>query len=155
MIFTIRRSQPADDAARAALLAPTYGSDVATLVSEAGEIRTRYGDFGDLAPGLIGWVAEDENDRIIATLEASIRLFANGCDTVRILFVEGIAVRDDARRATLGTALMDTAVSWARDQGIQEIASDALLEDTAAQDWHLAMGFEVTEKTVCFRRVIS
>ena len=152
--FTIRIAEPADDAARAALLAPTYGSDAATLVTEAAEIRMRYREFGDLAPGLIGWVAEDRTGHILGTIEASIRLFANGCASIGILFIEGIAVDDTARQNGIGTALVETAAQWAKTQGISELASDALLDDNAAQDWHLALGFEVTEKTVCFRRPV-
>ena len=152
--FTIRIAEPADDAARAALLAPTYGSDAKTLVSEAAEIRAHYRQFGDLAPGLIGWVAQDRTGQIIGTLEASIRLFANGCESVGILFIEGIAVDDAVRQTGIGTALVETAAQWAKTQGISELASDAHLEDSTTQDWHLAMGFEVTERTVCFRRTV-
>lgn len=152
--FTIRIAEPADDSARAALLAPTYGSDTATLVTEVAEIRRRYRQFGDLAPGLIGWVAVDDGGHVLGTIEASIRLFANGCESVGILFIEGIAVDDAVRQTGIGTALVETAAQWAKTQGISELASDAHLEDSVTQDWHLAMGFEVTERTVCFRRPV-
>ena len=152
--FTIRIAEPADDSARAALLAPTYGSDTATLVTEVAEIRRRYRQFGDLAPGLIGWVAVDDGGHVLGTIEASIRLFANGCESVGILFIEGIAVADAAQRNGIGRALVEAAAQWAETQGISELASDALLEDSISQDWHLALGFAETERTVCFRRPV-
>ena len=153
--ITIRRAGPEDDAAKAALLAPAYGTDAATLTREAAEIRSRWRDFGDLAPGLIAWVAVDENARVVGAAEATIRLFANGCESLRVLFLEGIAV-DPARRGSgTAAALMAVIEDWARREGISEIASDALLTDAEGQAFHRALGFAETERVIGFRKVMA
>ena len=150
---TIRLAAPGDDHPRAALLAPGYRCAPETLITEAAEIRHRFGSFGDLAPGVVAWVAEDEG-RIIATAEATVRLHANGCETLRVLFIEGIAVADDHRRGGVARALMTAIEFWAREQGIAEIASDVHADDVMARDWHRALGFTETETVVCLRRPV-
>ena len=72
--FTIRQARPEDDAARAALLASSYGADAARLAAEAADIRRRFRDFGDLAPGIVQLVAEDANGAILGALKATVRL---------------------------------------------------------------------------------
>jgi len=153
--ITIRRAGPEDDAAKAALLAPAYGTDAATLIREAAEIRSRWRDFGDLAPGLVAWVAVDDDNRIIGAAEATLRLFANGCESLRVLFLEGIAVDPAHRENGAATALMAAIEDWARCEGISEIASDALLTDAGGQAFHRALGFAETERVIGFRKVIS
>jgi len=153
--FTIRMARPADDTVRAALLAPTYRCAPETLIAEAAEIRSRFRSFGDLAPGLVAWVAEDRNGAVIATAEATVRLHANGCDTLRVLFLEGIAVAEDSRGKGVGKALLDAVEAWARRQGIAEIASDIQADYTAARRWHRRLGFAETETVVCLRRPVG
>jgi hypothetical protein len=46
--FTIRQARPEDDAARATLLAPTYGADAAGLAAA-------FGILAILRPGSSGW----------------------------------------------------------------------------------------------------
>ena len=59
---------------RDVLLAPTYEADAARLPAEAADIRRRFRDFGDLAPGIVRLVAEDANGAILGALEATVRL---------------------------------------------------------------------------------
>ena len=153
--FTIRMALPTDDADRAALLAPTYRCAPETLIAEAAEIRRRFRSFGDLAPGLVAWVAADRDGAVIAAAEATVRLHANGCETLRILFLEGLAIAAAHRGRGVGAALLGTAESWARQQGISEIASDIQADDAAARHWHRRMGFEETETVICLRRRIG
>lgn len=152
---TIRRATAQDDAAKAALLAPTYGTDAATLVREAAEIRLKWRDFGDLAPGVIAWVAVDADGRVIGAAEATLRLFANGCESLRVLFLEGIAVDPAHRDTGTAAAIMATIETWAMSEGISEIASDALLTDADGQAFHRALGFAETERVIGFRKVIA
>ena len=85
--FTIRKAGPGDDAQHAALLAPTYGTDAAGLAAEAAEIRRRFQTFGDLAPGIVRLVAEGTDGAILSALEATVRLYANGCESVGVMFL--------------------------------------------------------------------
>ena len=100
-------------------------------------------------------MAVDENTRVVGAAEATIRLFANGCESLRVLFLEGIAVDLAHRGSGTATALMAAIEDWARRKGISEIASDALLTDSAGQAFHRALGFAETERVIGFRKVMA
>ena len=153
--FTIRQAGPGDDAARAALLAPTYEVDAAGLAAEAADIRRRFRDFGDLAPGVVRLVAEDADGAILGALEATVRLYANGCESVGVMFLEGIAVAPSCRETGIAAALLAQLEDIAREAGITEIASDSRIDDAVGADFHLANGFAETERVTCFVRKIG
>ena len=153
--FTIRQARPEDDAARRALLAPTYGADAAGLAAEAADIRRRFRDFGDLAPGIVRLVAEDANGAILGALEATVRLYANGCESVGVMFLEGIAVAPSCRETGIAAALLARLEVIAVEAGITEIASDSRIDDAIAADFHLANGFAEAERVTCFVRKIG
>ena len=153
--FTIRQARPEDDAARATLLAPTYGADAAGLAAEAADIRRRFWDFGDLAPGIVRLVAEDANGAILGALEATVRLYANGCESVGVMFLEGIAVAPSCRETGIAAALLAQLEDIAREAGITEIASDSRIDDAVGADFHLTNGFAEAERVTCFFRKIS
>lgn len=153
--FTIRQARPEDDAARATLLAPTYGADAAGLATEAADIRRRFWDFGDLAPGIVRLVAEDANGAILGALEATVRLYANGCESVGVMFLEGIAVVPSCRETGIAAALLAQLEDIAREAGITEIASDSRIDDAVGADFHLANGFSEGERVTCFVRKIN
>ena len=100
-------------------------------------------------------VAVDADNRVIAAAEASLRLFANGCESLRVLFLEGIAFDPAYRKAGTGSAMMATIEAWAAEEGISEIASAALLTDETGQDFHRALGFIETERVIGYRKVIG
>ena len=78
--------------------------------------------------------------------------YVNGTDSSPVGFLEGLYVAPDCRRQGIARLLVEKAQQWAREQGCSEIASDALLENKASQDMHLALGFEETERVVVFRK---
>ena len=153
--FTIRQARPEDDAARVALLAPSYGADAARLAAEAADIRRRFWDFGDLAPGIVRLMAEDANGAILGALEATVRLYANGCESVGVMFLEGIAISPACRETGIAAALLVRLEDIAREAGITEIASDSRIDDAIGADFHLANGFAETERFACFVRKID
>ena len=153
--FTIRQARPEDDAARATLLAPTYGADAAGLAAEAADIHRRFRDFGDLAPGIVRLVAEDANGAILGALEATVRLYANGCESVGVMFLEGIAVAPSCRETSIAAAMLARLEDIAREAGITEIASDSRIDDAVGADFHLANGFSEAERVTCFVRKID
>ena len=153
--FTIRQARPEDDAARATLLAPTYGADAAGLAAEAADIRRRFRDFGDLAPGIVRLVAEDANGAILGALEATVRLYANGCESVGVMFLEGIAIAPACCETGIAAALLVQLEDIAREAGITEIASDSRIDDAVGADSHLANGFSEGERVTCFVRKID
>ncbi|HEX2227698.1 MAG TPA: GNAT family N-acetyltransferase, partial [Candidatus Binatia bacterium] len=65
--------------------------------------------------------------------EVSTRPYADGCDTSPVAFLEGWYVDADVRRQGVGRALVEAVERWAREHGLQELASDALLENKLGQ----------------------
>jgi aminoglycoside 6'-N-acetyltransferase I len=59
-----------------------------------------------------------------------------------------------ARRQSVARVLVDSVAGWASSEGCMELASDSLLDNTAAHEMHRALGFEETERVVYFRRVL-
>tara|TARA_B100000963_G_scaffold333827_1_gene326505 strand:+ start:383 stop:796 length:414 start_codon:yes stop_codon:yes gene_type:complete len=132
--FTIRQARLEDDTARGALLAPAY-------VAEAADIGHHFRDFGDLAPGIVRLLAEDANGAILGVLEETMRLYANGRESVDVMFLEGIAVAPACRETGIAPALLARLEDIARKASIAEIASDAEIDYAVGTDFHLANGF--------------
>ena len=78
--------------------------------------------------------------------------YVNGTSSTPVAFIEGIYVAPQFRRQGVGRSLVAVVAGWARDRGCTELASDALLENTASHAMHSALGFEETERVVFFRK---
>lgn len=87
-------------------------------------------------------------------VEASIRPYAEGCETDRVGYIEGWYVDPDVRRSGVGRRLIAAAEAWAQGQGCTEMASDAELDNTASQQAHRRLGYAEVERIVCFRKVL-
>ncbi|WP_298956326.1 aminoglycoside 6'-N-acetyltransferase [uncultured Methylobacterium sp.] len=126
------------------------GESVADHRTEAAALLAR-------SPGeRVTVVAVDPEGCVRAFAEASLRHdYVNGCDTSPVAFLEGIFVQPEDRRSGLGEALSAAVQSWARERGCTELASDALLENLASHAFHIAVGFEETERVVYFRKRIG
>jgi aminoglycoside 6'-N-acetyltransferase I len=99
------------------------------------------------------FVAVDEDGALMGFLEAGLRSHADGCDIARpVGFVEGWFVHDAFRCRGVGKTLMRTAEEWARSHGCREMASDALIDNGSSIDAHKALGFEVVDRCVHFRK---
>lgn len=86
----------------------------------------------------------------VGFLELNIRNYAEGSASARVPYVEGWYVDAEHRRHGVGAALMAQAEAWARGQGFSELASDCELENNTSLAAHLALGFDETERVVCF-----
>jgi aminoglycoside 6'-N-acetyltransferase I len=60
-----------------------------------------------------------------------------------------------SRRQGVARALVESVMEWALAQNCCELASDSLLENSAAHAVHRALGFEETERVVYFRRELN
>jgi aminoglycoside 6'-N-acetyltransferase I len=96
----------------------------------------------------------EEHGRIVGMLELSVRPYADGCDSSPVPFVEAWYVVSDMRRSGVGGTLVKAAEQWALDNGYTEMASDALLENTESEHAHKAVGFEVVERAIRFRKAL-
>ena len=82
----------------------------------------------------------------------AMRPWAEGCTSTPCAYIEGWWVAADLRGCGHGRALVAAAESWARAQGSRELASDALVTNTASIAAHRALGFEEVERVVAFRK---
>ena len=104
---------------------------------------------------LCSFLCSDTEGRALGLAEASIRSdYVNGCETSPVAFLEGIVVDPAARRQGVAALLVAAVCAWARGKGLSELASDAELDNTVSHAMHAALGFEETERVVCFRRAL-
>ena len=98
------------------------------------------------------WVAY-AGDRPVGLVEAAMRTdYVNGTAASPVAFLEGLYVAPHARRQGIAKALIGGVRDWARSRGCTELASDALLANTASHAVRRALGFEETERVVFFRK---
>lgn len=98
-------------------------------------------------------VSHDDDGTLTGFIEVGLRSHADGCDTAQpVGFVEGWFVHEALRKQGIGAALMRAAEDWARKQSCCEIASDTWIDDEMSVDAHQALGFEVVDRCVHFRK---
>ena len=96
-------------------------------------------------------VAEVDGD-IGGFAELSIRLYAEGCETDHVGYLEGLYVEPGYRGRGVGRALVEAGENWARSEGCIELASDAYLENRLSAEIHGRLGFEEVGRIRCFRK---
>jgi aminoglycoside 6'-N-acetyltransferase I len=69
-------------------------------------------------------------------------------------FLEGWFVAPSHRKQGVGARLVEEAERWARARGCREMASDTWLENEGAQRAHEALGFEVVDRCVNYRKAL-
>jgi aminoglycoside 6'-N-acetyltransferase I len=96
------------------------------------------------------------DDGIVGFVDVALRSHADGCDERRAVgFLEGWYVVPGARRRGVGRALIKAAEQWSRQQGCAEMASDTWIDAKDSQRAHLALGFEVVDRCVHFRKTLG
>ena len=101
------------------------------------------------------FVADRGNGRLGGFIEVGTRPYAEGCATSPVGYIEAWYVDDDLRRGGLGRELVQAAENWARELGLTEMASDALIENEISIDAHKRLGYSEVERIVCFRRDLT
>jgi aminoglycoside 6'-N-acetyltransferase I len=66
--------------------------------------------------------------------------------------VEGWFVIEAWRKQGVGRALIRAAENWAKEQGCSEMASDTWIDNELSQLAHEALGFEVVDRCVNYRK---
>jgi aminoglycoside 6'-N-acetyltransferase I len=100
-------------------------------------------------------VAETDAGELIGFLEVGLRSHADGCDArVPVGFVEGWFVSERHRSKGVGAKLLAAAEDWARGRGCIEMASDTWLDNDNSQRVHQALGFEVVDRCIHYRKAL-
>jgi aminoglycoside 6'-N-acetyltransferase I len=99
------------------------------------------------------FVAESPVGTLVGFVEAGLRSHADGCDPAQpVGFIEGWYVAPEFRRRGIGRRLVATAEDWARAQGCLEMASDTWIDHDFSQRAHAALGYEVVDRCVHYRK---
>lgn len=134
---------------RAALWPDQSGDEHGKEVDQA----LRAGMSGTMPAAIL--VAEAENGALVGFLEVDLRSHADGCDPAQpVGFVEGWFVRDEFRKRGIGRQLMRAAEEWSRQHGCREMASDTWIDHQVSQQAHQALGFEIVDRCVHFRKLL-
>jgi aminoglycoside 6'-N-acetyltransferase I len=101
---------------------------------------------------LVLFVAEIGGE-VVGFIEVGLRSHADGCDgRYPVGFIEGWYVQPRYQRRSVGRTLMTAAEDWARSLAARELASDTWIDEEPSQDAHRALGFEVVDRCVHFRK---
>jgi aminoglycoside 6'-N-acetyltransferase I len=141
-------SDSSEIAAMCALLWPTATADEHRLEIEE-LIQTKV--CGGMP--FTTFVSFDDNDILTGFLQVNLRSHADGCSPARpVGYVEGWFVMEEHRRRGIGTAMMRAAEDWARSLGCNEMASDTWIDERNSLKAHQALGFEVVDRCIHFRK---
>lgn len=92
---------------------------------------------------------------IVGFADVTLRSYADGCDPRRpVGYLEGWYVIESQRGRGIGAALLRAAEDWARAQGCMEMASDTWIDNEGSQRAHEALGFEVVDRCVNYRKAL-
>jgi aminoglycoside 6'-N-acetyltransferase I len=92
------------------------------------------------------------NDEPAGMLEASIREYAEGCDTSPVGYIEAWFVYGDFRKTGVAGELVRAAESWAREKGCTEMGSDTWLDNEVSIRAHQKLGYHEVERLVHFAK---
>ena len=153
MNFRVRAATPIDAEAIAELMFALWPDEPLAELRSACE-ETIAGRPASTMP-LALFVAEDSERRIIGFVEVGLRSHADGCDGRQAVgFVEGWYVKPAHQRTGVGRALIEMAEEWSRARGCIEIGSDTWLDNEGSELAHRAIGFEVVDRCVHFRKAL-
>lgn len=106
--------------------------------------------YGDESKACL--LASDRTGKVGGMVELSLRNVVDGCLSSPVGYVEGIYVAPAYRGAGVARRLMGEAETWFRSHHCREIATDAELDDQAAQRFHQHFGFRETYRIVEYRK---
>lgn len=99
------------------------------------------------------FVAEGSDEALLGSVEVDLRSHADGCNPLQpVGYIEGWYVAEDHRHRGIGRRLLAKAEKWARSYGCVEMASDAIIDNELSQRAHEALGYEVVDRCVHYRK---
>ncbi len=78
--------------------------------------------------------------------------YVEGTGSSPVGYLEGIYVTEAYRNRGIARVLLSACENWARDMGCSEFASDCELTNPQSLAFHLNVGFEETNRIICFTK---
>ncbi len=101
------------------------------------------------------FIAKAEQDQPSGFVQVGLRSHADGCDAEHpVGFIEGWFALPEQRGHGVGAALIRIAEDWAHNQGCREMGSDTWLDNEPSQRAHEAIGYEVVDRCVHYRKAL-
>ena len=153
MDVRIRQATPADRDQLAQLREALWPETSAA--EHARELEPILAGHTPAAMPLIHFVAETEDGRLAGFAEVDLRSHADGCNPAHpVGYLEGWFVVGEFRNTGIGRRLLSAAEVWARSHGCVEMASDTWIDNELSQRCHHALGFEVVDRCVHYRKLL-
>lgn len=80
--------------------------------------------------------------------------YVEGAQSSPVGYLEGIFVEEEFRLQGVASALVKACEEWAREEGCVEFASDCTLENELSRQFHAGVGFQESNRIVCFVKKI-
>lgn len=94
-----------------------------------------------------------EEGKAVGFAQCQLRYdYVEGTESSPVGYLEGIYVADDYRKQGIAKLLLSDCESWARTKGCTEFASDCELGNKESLRFHLNVGFEETNRIICFAK---
>jgi aminoglycoside 6'-N-acetyltransferase I len=101
-------------------------------------------------PQHAAFVASRADGNLVAFIEASLRDYAEGCETSPVGYIEAWFVDETIRGQKLGREMIVAAENWAREQGCTEMGSDTWLDNEGSINAHKRTGYYEVDRLVHF-----
>jgi len=150
---SIRQARAADVRELAELCVSLWPDSSAQEHRREAERKIAHGKSGTLPVAL--FIAHGPQGSLAGFIEVGLRSHADGCDANQpVGCIEGWYVRESLRSAGIGRELMKAAEDWSSEQGCSQIASDALIDNLPSQQAHSALGFEVVDRCIHYKKAL-
>lgn len=80
--------------------------------------------------------------------------YVEGTDTSPVGYLEGIFVEEEYRHKGYAKELLSKCEKWVKEKHCTEFASDCEIDNDISLEFHLSMGFEETNRIICFKKKI-
>ena len=80
------------------------------------------------------------------------RDYVEGTSASPVGYLEGIFVIEEYRRRGIAQELVSSCERWAMQKGCTEFASDCEMDNELSLHFHTAVGFDVANRIICFRK---
>ena len=95
------------------------------------------------------------DDKPVAFAQSQLRYdYVEGTESSPVGYLEGTFVAEKYRKRGYAAELLAECETWAKEKGCTEFAGDCELVNEGSLQFHRALGFEETNRIICFRKDI-